>query len=150
MFLQSCRVIKYGRKTHIVVDVIGVHIDAKRHCARLFFVYPNVKLLFNIMKDYTKISLRDLRQNLTQVKDSLALGQAYEVTQRGISLGYLLPREGYKIKKEVKKEKKMTQEEWVKFVHSLIGCAELKDEIKQFDDYMDGYRYLLEKKYLRK
>lgn len=102
------------------------------------------------MKDYTKISLRDLRQNLTQVKDSLASGQAYEVMQRGTTLGYFLPVKGYKIKKEVKKEEKMTQEEWVKFVHSLRGCAELKDEIKHFDDYMDGYRFLLEKKYLKK
>lgn len=100
------------------------------------------------MKDYTKISLRDLRQNLTQVKDSLASGQAYEIMGRGVSLGYILPTKGYKITKE--QERKMTHEEFVELVKSMMGKFELKDEIKGFDDYMDGYRFLLEKKYLRK
>jgi antitoxin (DNA-binding transcriptional repressor) of toxin-antitoxin stability system len=100
------------------------------------------------MEDYTKINLREFRQNLSQVKDSLASGQAYELMERGVSLGYLVPVKGFKITEE--KKKKMTQEEWVEFVHSLIGCAELKDEIKDVDDYMEGYRILLEKKYLKK
>jgi len=100
------------------------------------------------MKDYTKISLRDLRQNLTQVKDSLASGQSYEVMERGVSFGYLLPIKGFKITKE--KEAKPSQEEFVDLVKSIAGKFELKDEIKHFDDYMDGYRFLLEKKYLKK
>ncbi|HAM37612.1 MAG: hypothetical protein UR96_C0023G0007 [candidate division WS6 bacterium GW2011_GWC1_36_11] len=100
------------------------------------------------MKDYTKISLRDLRQNLTQVKDSLASGQAYEVTQRGISLAYLLPKNGYKIERE--KMGEMPKVEWEELVDRLQGCAKLKDEIKDEKDYMEGYRKLLEKKYLKK
>jgi len=115
--------------------------------SNLIFSLLNVKLLFNIMNDYIKINLRNFRQNLTRVKDSLISGFAYEVTERGTTLGYFIPANGYKITK--RKKKKMTQEEWRKLVDSLIGCAELKDEIKHFDDYMDGYRYLLEKKYLK-
>lgn len=100
------------------------------------------------MKDYTKINLRELRQNLSRVKDSLASGQAYEVMQRGISLGYILPLKGYKIEKE--KGSEMSKIEWNELVDRLQGCAELKDEIKDEKDYMVGYRKLLEKKYLKK
>ena len=104
--------------------------------------------MFNIMKDYTRINLRDFRQNLTKVKDSLASGQAYEVMERNISLGYLIPTKGFKVTKE--KEEKMTHEEFIELVKGMIGKFELKDEIKGLDDYMEGYSSLLESKHLKK
>jgi antitoxin (DNA-binding transcriptional repressor) of toxin-antitoxin stability system len=53
---------------------------------------------------YRKISLRKLRQNLTRVKDSLKAGQAYEVFERGKSIGYLIPTDfNIKLEEEEKK-----------------------------------------------
>lgn len=97
--------------------------------------------------DYTKINLRDFRHNLTQLKDSLASGEMYEVLEKGSPLGYFIPAQ-FDIK--VKRKKDISQK---KFREAILGLAEgieFKDEVKDCKDYEEAYRRLLEKKYLGK
>lgn len=97
-------------------------------------------------KDYTKIKLRDFRKNLTQLKDSLAAGEIYEVVERGRPLGYFVSTD-YEIKKKKTASMNKTLYDLLKNTEPI----ELKDEIKHVgSDYMKGYRILLEKKYLKK
>ncbi len=98
-------------------------------------------------KDYTKINLRNFRHNLTQVKDSLASGQMYEVLEKGSPIGYFIPAQ-FDIK--VSKKKEISQEEFRKIVLRLINSTELRDEVKDCKDYDKAYGKLLEKKYLGK
>ena len=58
-------------------------------------------LNFMLNMEYKKINLRNFRHNLTQVKDSLNAGQAYEVLERGKTIAYFIPAE-YKV--EIRKK----------------------------------------------
>ena len=98
-------------------------------------------------KEYKKINLREFRHNLTQLKDSLNAGQIYEVIDRGDVLAYFIPAR-YKVK--LTEKQKLGSEDFESIFKAAIGCAELKDEIKGEKDYMEGYRKLLEKKYLKR
>lgn len=96
---------------------------------------------------YKKINLRDFRYNLTKLKDSLDAGQAYEVIDRGQTLAYFIPPK-YKIK--LTEKKKVSKEDFKKILEDAVGCAELKEEVKNEKNYKIAYRKLLEKKYLNK
>lgn len=102
--------------------------------------------MFNMKKDYTKIKLRDFRHNLTQLKDSLASGEVYEVVDHGKVLAYFVPP-NYEIK--AKKKRGLTQEEHSKIIRDAMSSIKLKDEIKDEKDYAEAYRKLLIKKYLK-
>jgi hypothetical protein len=94
--------------------------------------------------NYKKINLRNFRHNLTQLKDSFAAGQIYEVEEKGDLLGYFVPK-GYTfiLKKEVFDSNESERD----FVKSLRGKFELKEPT---DDYKKLYHKLLVKKYLKK
>jgi antitoxin (DNA-binding transcriptional repressor) of toxin-antitoxin stability system len=95
--------------------------------------------------EYKKINLRNLRHNLTQVKDSLKAGQAYEVLERGKSIGYLVPAH-YNInleKEDIKKKKYQIA------LEELVGAAELTEEEKKNFDPDAIYRKAMEDKHLK-
>ncbi|HOK59574.1 MAG TPA: hypothetical protein PK432_01185 [Candidatus Dojkabacteria bacterium] len=95
--------------------------------------------------EYKKINLRDFRQNLTQLKDSLNAGQAYEVIDRGKTLAYFIPSE-YEVK--VNKKTKST-EEIERILTEAIGCVHMSEKKKKTFDYDKEYRKAMEKKHLR-
>ena len=95
--------------------------------------------------EYKKINLRNFRQNLTQLKDSLNAGQAYEVIDRGKTLAYFIPSE-YEIK--VNKKTKST-EEIERVLTEAIGCVHMSEKKKKTFDYDKEYRKAMEKKHLR-
>ena len=94
---------------------------------------------------YKKINLRNFRQNLTQLKDSLNAGQAYEVIDRGKTLAYFIPSE-YEVK--VNKKTKST-EEIERILTEAIGCVHMSEKKKKTFDYDKEYRKAMEKKHLR-
>lgn len=96
--------------------------------------------------EYKKINLRKFRHNLTQLKDSLNAGQAYEVIDRGKTLAYFIPSD-YEIK--VKKREDKDQKEYEKAIKDLIGCVKMSEEEKKNFDYKKEYRKALEEKYLK-
>ncbi|HQA87723.1 MAG TPA: hypothetical protein PLW18_01450 [Candidatus Dojkabacteria bacterium] len=96
--------------------------------------------------EYKKINLRNFRQNLTQLKDSLNAGQAYEVIDRGKTLAYFIPSE-YSISLTNKHKKQ--QEEYRKAITSLFGCVKMSEKKKKNFDYEKEYRKAMEKKHLR-
>ncbi len=100
-------------------------------------------------KDYKKINLRDFRHNLTQLKDSLADGQVYEVIEKGNPIGYFVPSQ-YDIKLKEKLKKPQSDKTLFEILEPMRGKFELKDEIKHFTDYKKAYHYLLDKKYNKK
>lgn len=102
-------------------------------------------LNFLLNMEYKKINLRNLRHNLTQVKDSLKAGQAYEVFERGKSIGYLIPAD-YKIK--VQKEK-TNKEKYQMALEDLIGAARLSEEERKNFDPDAIYRKAMEDKYIK-
>ena len=95
--------------------------------------------------EYKKINLRNFRQNLTQLKDSLNAGQAYEVIDRGKTLAYFIPSE-YEVK--VNKKTKRT-EEIERILTEAIGCVHMSEKKKKTFDYDKEYRKAMEKKHLR-
>ena len=95
--------------------------------------------------EYKKINLRNFRQNLTQLKDSLNAGQAYEVIDRGKTLAYFIPSE-YEVK--VNKKTKST-EEIERILTEAIGCFHMSEKKKKTFDYDKEYRKAMEKKHLR-
>jgi antitoxin (DNA-binding transcriptional repressor) of toxin-antitoxin stability system len=95
--------------------------------------------------EYKKINLRNFRQNLTQLKDSLNAGQAYEVIDRGKTLAYFIPSE-YEVK--VNKKTKST-EEIERILTEAIGCVHMSEKKKKTFDYDKEYRKAMEKKHLR-
>ena len=95
--------------------------------------------------EYKKINLRNFRQNLTQLKDSLNAGQAYEVIDRGKTLAYFIPSE-YEVK--VNKKTKST-EEIERVLTEAIGCVHMSEKKKKTFDYDKEYRKAMEKKHLR-
>jgi len=95
--------------------------------------------------EYKKINLRNFRQNLTQLKDSLNAGQAYEVIDRGKTLAYFIPSE-YEVK--VDKKTKST-EEIERILTEAIGCVHMSEKKKKTFDYDKEYRKAMEKKHLR-
>lgn len=97
-------------------------------------------------KDFTKINLRDFRYNLSQLKDALAKGEVFQVIERGNPIAYFISAK-YEIEL---KNKKISQEVYKKLLNEIKGRFELKDEIKGFKNPMEGYRFLLRKKYLKK
>lgn len=94
--------------------------------------------------EYKKINLRNFRHNLTQLKDSLNAGQAYEVIDRGKTLAYFIPSE-YHISLTNKGEK--LQEEYSKKISSLFGCVKISEKKKKTFDYDKEYRKAMEKKH---
>jgi antitoxin (DNA-binding transcriptional repressor) of toxin-antitoxin stability system len=95
--------------------------------------------------EYRKINLRKLRQNLTRVKDSLKAGQAYEVFERGKSIGYLIPTDfNIKLEEEDNKKKK-----YQIALEELIGAVELTEEEKKNFDPDAIYREAMEDKHLK-
>ena len=95
---------------------------------------------------YKKINLRDFRHNLTQLKDSLNAGQAYEVIDRGKTLAFFIPSD-YEIIISRKEEKK--QKEFEKKMKDLFGCVKMSKEEKENFDYKKVYRKMLEDEYLK-
>ena len=95
--------------------------------------------------EYKKVNLRNFRQNLTQLKDSLNAGQAYEVIDRGKTLAYFIPSE-YEVK--VNKKTKST-EEIERILTEAIGCVHMSEKKKKTFDYDKEYRKAMEKKHLR-
>ena len=95
--------------------------------------------------EYKKINLRNFRQNLTQLKDSLNAGQAYEVIDRGKTLAYFIPSE-YEVK--VNKKTK-SAEEIERILTEAIGCVHMSEKKKKTFDYDKEYRKAMEKKHLR-
>jgi len=95
--------------------------------------------------EYKKINLRNFRQNLTQLKDSLNAGQAYEVIDRGKTLAYFIPSE-YEVKVD-KKTKSI--EEIERILTEAIGCVHMSEKKKKTFDYDKEYRKAMEKKHLR-
>jgi len=96
--------------------------------------------------EYKKINLREFRHNLTQLKDSLNAGQAYEVIDRGKTLAYFIPSK-YDVK--VKEREDKDQKEYEKAIKDLIGCVKMSEEEKKNFDYKKEYRKALEEKYLK-
>lgn len=94
---------------------------------------------------YKKINLRNFRHNLTQLKDSLSAGQAYEVIDRGKTLAFFIPSE-YEIKIEVKKKPDIN---YLKVLNDAIGCVHMSEKKKKSFDYKEEYRKALEKEYLK-
>ena len=93
---------------------------------------------------YTKINLRDFRHNLTQLKDSLASGEVFEVTEKGNPLAYFIPS---KYSVEITNENEvLTQEGFIQALNSPIGHFDLPKD----GNYKNEYRRLLEKKYMKK
>ena len=95
--------------------------------------------------EYKKINLRNFRQNLTQLKDSLNAGQAYEVIDRGKTLAYFIPSE-YEV--NIDKKTKST-EEIERILTEAIGCVHMSEKKKKTFDYDKEYRKAMEKKHLR-
>ncbi len=77
--------------------------------------------------EYKKINLRNFRRNLTQLKDSLNAGQAYEVIDRGKTLAYFIPSE-YDV--SVSKKTK-SDEEIEKILSEAIGCVHMSKKKKK-------------------
>lgn len=96
-------------------------------------------------KDYTKIKLRDFRKNLSQLKDSLAVGEVFQVIERGKPFAYFVPAE-YEVKL---KKKKVSKGEYSEIISEAIGSIKLDDEVKRTGDYMETYRKEMIKKYLK-
>lgn len=96
--------------------------------------------------EYTKINLRKFRHNLTQLKDSLKAGQAYEVIDRGKTLAFFIPSE-YEI--EIKRINTRKQKDFEKILQEAIGCVKMSKEKKKNFDYDKEYRKALEEKYLK-
>ncbi len=96
---------------------------------------------------YKKINLRDFRYNLTQLKDSLNAGQAYEVIDRGQTLAYFIPPR-YKIK--LIEKKKLSKEDFKKILEDAIGCVKMTEKEKRNFDYDKEYRKAMERKHLRR
>jgi hypothetical protein len=106
----------------------------------------------SINKEYKKINLRDFRHNFTQLKDSLADGEIYQVVEKGNSLGFFIPS-AYNV--EVKNAEEDKTNEFVKYFLSVRGSFSLNDEAKELakvygNDYKKIYHKLLEKKYSKK
>ena len=95
--------------------------------------------------EYKKINLRNFRQNLTQLKDSLNAGQAYEVIDRGKTLAYFIPSE-YEVKVD---KKTKSVEEIERILTEAIGCVHMSKKKKKTFDYDKEYRKAMEKKHLR-
>jgi antitoxin (DNA-binding transcriptional repressor) of toxin-antitoxin stability system len=93
--------------------------------------------------EYKKINLRKFRHNLTQLKDSLANGQAYEVVERGQPLAYFIPVD-YKVTLEKKNSKKDVK----KILDDAIGCVKMSENKKKTFDYEKEYRKAMEEKHL--
>ena len=106
--------------------------------------------MFNMEKqkntNYKKISLRDFRHNLTQLKDSLAAGQIYEVTDRNNPFGYFIPN-GYEF--TVTKKQKLNQDDFHKIMKELNGMAKPPKFVKNPKTDDDIYRNELLKRYYR-
>ncbi len=96
--------------------------------------------------EYKKINLRNFRHNLTQLKDSLNAGQAYEVIDRGRTFAYFIPSE-YQISITNKDDK--LQEEYREKISSLFGCVKMSEKKKKNFDYDKEYRKAMEKKHLK-
>jgi antitoxin (DNA-binding transcriptional repressor) of toxin-antitoxin stability system len=94
--------------------------------------------------EYKKINLRKFRHNLTQLKDSLANGQAYEVVERGQPLAYFIPVD-YKVTLEKKNSKKDVK----KILDDTIGCVKMSENKKKTFDYEKEYRKAMEEKHLK-
>jgi antitoxin (DNA-binding transcriptional repressor) of toxin-antitoxin stability system len=94
--------------------------------------------------EYKKINLRKFRHDLTQLKDSLKAGQAYEVIDRGESLAYFIPSSF-----EIETKKKSSQKDFGKILEDAIGCVEMTEEEKKNFDPDEIYRKALEDKYLK-
>ncbi|KUK77886.1 MAG: hypothetical protein XD93_0021 [candidate division WS6 bacterium 34_10] len=94
--------------------------------------------------EYKKINLRKFRHNLTQLKDSLKDGQAYEVIDRGEPLAYFIPT-SYEIKMKKKNNKKNVE----KILEEAIGCIKMTDKEKESFDYDAEYRKIMEEKHLK-
>jgi antitoxin (DNA-binding transcriptional repressor) of toxin-antitoxin stability system len=94
--------------------------------------------------EYKKINLRKFRHNLTQLKDSLANGQAYEVVERGQPLAYFIPVD-YKVTLEKKNSKKDVK----KILDDAIGCVKMSENKKKTFDYEKEYRKAMEEKHLK-
>ena len=94
--------------------------------------------------EYKKINLRKFRHNLTQLKDSLASGQAYEVVERGQPLAYFIPAD-YEVIVEKKNSKKNVR----KILKDAIGCVEMSEDQKKTFDYQKEYRKAMEEKHLK-
>lgn len=98
--------------------------------------------------EYKKIKLRDFRHKFTQLKDSIASGQAYEVLERGEPIGYFIPSQ-FDIKV---KDTKLQNSRRTLIKQNLLeaqGKFRLKKEVENFKDIKEAYRYLLRKKYLK-
>jgi len=85
------------------------------------------------------------RHNLTQLKDSLSAGQAYEVIDRGKTLAFFIPSD-YKIEIEVIKKPDIN---YLKILNDAIGCVQMSEKKKKNFDYKIEYRKALEKEYLK-
>lgn len=94
--------------------------------------------------EYKKINLRKFRHNLTQLKDSLKHGQAYEVLERGEPLAYFIPA-SYEIEMKKGSSKKNVS----KILEDAIGCVEMTEEQKENFDYDKEYRKAMEEKHLK-
>jgi antitoxin (DNA-binding transcriptional repressor) of toxin-antitoxin stability system len=94
--------------------------------------------------EYKEINLRKFRHNLTQLKDSLASGQAYKVIERGQPLAYFIPVE-YK----VMLEKKNSEKDVKKILNDAVGCVKMSGAKKKTFDYEKEYRKAMEEKHLR-
>jgi len=94
--------------------------------------------------DYKKINLRKFRHDLTQLKDSLKAGQAYEVIDRGKSLAYFIPSSF-----EIETKEKTPQKNFDKILEDAIGCVEMTEKEKKNFDPDKIYRKALEDKYLK-
>jgi antitoxin (DNA-binding transcriptional repressor) of toxin-antitoxin stability system len=93
---------------------------------------------------YKEINLRKFRHNLTQLKDSLASGQAYRVIERGKPLAYFIPVE-YKVVLEKKNRKKDVK----KILNDAVGCVKMSEAKKKTFDYEKEYRKAMEEKHLK-
>jgi antitoxin (DNA-binding transcriptional repressor) of toxin-antitoxin stability system len=94
--------------------------------------------------EYKKINLRKFRHNLTQLKDSLASGQAYEVIDRGQPLAYFIP-----VEYEVVVEKKNSKRDVKKILSSATGCVAMSEAKKKTFDHDKEYRKAMEEKHLK-
>lgn len=94
--------------------------------------------------EYKKINLRKFRHNLTQLKDSLESGQAYEVIERGQPLAYFIPAD-YKVTLEKKNSKKDVK----KILNNAVGCVRMSEDKKKMFDYEKEYRKAMEEKHLK-
>ncbi len=96
--------------------------------------------------EYKKINLRKFRHNLTQLKDSLANGQAYKVIERGKPLAYFIPVD-YKIK--ISKKENNKQKQYEKATKELFNAVGFTEEQKRNFDYEKEYRKAMEEKHLK-